>query len=116
MRKALWIVMFVLVAMAITPLSSGKSKSTARKVRCDGVEYRYELLTPAGADVLPAVLLLHGAGDHAASFIETWKPIAEKKHIVLIAPELPRELKFEQAAPSVFRCMVEDAKQEAAID
>jgi poly(3-hydroxybutyrate) depolymerase len=115
-RKALASVFLMLAAMAIAPLSSAKSSSTSRTIHCDGVEYRYQLFTPEKADVLPAVVLLHGAGDHADSFVETWKPIAGNKHIVLIAPELPRELKFEQAAPSVFRCMVEDAKQQAAID
>jgi poly(3-hydroxybutyrate) depolymerase len=106
----------VLLGLAMAPVCSGKSNSTSRTVHCDAVEYRYELFSPVKGEVSPAVVLLHGAGDHADTFIETWKQIAREKHIVLIAPELPREPKFEQAAPSVFRCMVEDAKQLAAVD
>ena len=115
-RKAFANSLIALLAVTITPWCSSKSYSTSRTIHCDGVEYRYELFTAAKAEISPAVVLLHGAGDHADSFIETWKPIASKKQIVLIAPELPRELNFEQAAPSVFRCMVEDARQQAAID
>jgi dipeptidyl aminopeptidase/acylaminoacyl peptidase len=115
-RKALVTSVIVLIVLAMAPVCSGKSASTSRTVSCDSVEYRYDLSSPSQDEMLPAVLLLHGAGDHADSFIETWKRITGKKHVVLIAPDLPREVKFEQAAPSVFRCVVEDAKQHALID
>jgi dienelactone hydrolase len=36
--------------------------------------------------------------------------------IVLVAPELPRDAAFEEVAPAVFRCIVEDAKTAAKID
>jgi alpha-beta hydrolase superfamily lysophospholipase len=114
--KALVSSSMVLIAMAMVPVCKGESNSTSRTVHCDGVEYRYQLFSPVKNEVSPAVVLLHGAGDHADSFIETWKPIAREKHIVLIAPELPREREFEDAAPNVFRCVVEDAKQQAALD
>ncbi len=65
---------------------------------------------------MPAILLLHGAGDHPPNFIEAWKSFAKQKHIVLIAPELPRIETFERVAPAVFKCVVEDAKLQAAID
>ena len=106
----------VLIAMAMAPMCNAESTSSARTVRCDSVDYRYQLFSPAKSEASPAVVLLHGAGDHADSFIETWKHFASQKHIVLIAPELPRQLKFEEAAPKVFRCIVEDAKQQVALD
>ncbi len=48
--------------------------------------------------------------------LNAWKAFATKKRIVLIAPDLPRDPKFEQDAPRVFRCVVEDAKKVASID
>ena len=65
---------------------------------------------------LPAVMLLHGAGDRPANMVDAWKRIAKKEKIVLLAPELPRDPKFEDAAPQVFRCVVEDARQFVGID
>ena len=62
------------------------------------------------------MLLLHGAGDTPEPMIKAWRKIANKEHFVLIAPELPRDPNFEEAAPQVFRCLVEDAKQFAALD
>lgn len=88
----------------------------SRTVHCDGASYEYLLYAEPHPSPAPAILLLHGAGDHAASFIETWTHMAHKKGIVLIAPEIPREIKFEALAPAAFRCMVEDAAQHAAID
>jgi predicted esterase len=114
--KALASSAIMLMALATAPVCSGKSISTSRGVRCDSGDYRYLLFAAAKNEVSPAVLLLHGAGDHADSFIEAWMSFAREKHIILIAPDLPREAKFEQAAPNVFRCIVEDAKQQAAID
>jgi dienelactone hydrolase len=72
---------------------------------------------PSDSDVaLPAVLLLHGAGDRAAHMIDAWEHFAAEKKIILLAPELPREKKYEEVAPQVFRCVVEDAKQWVRID
>ena len=62
------------------------------------------------------MVLLHGAGGQPEPMVEAWKKLARKENIVLIAPVLPRNLKFEEIAPAIFRCVVEDAKQLAAID
>jgi dienelactone hydrolase len=61
-------------------------------------------------------MLLHGAGDRAGNMVDAWKRFAEKQKIVLLAPELPRDPKFEDAAPRVFRCVVEDARHFVGID
>ncbi len=61
-------------------------------------------------------MLLHGAGDQAVNMLKAWESFAKKQKIVLLAPELPRDIKFEDAAPQVFRCVVEDAKQLVGID
>jgi hypothetical protein len=55
-------------------------------------------------------------GDYPPNFIAAWKSFAKQKHIILIAPELPRIDTFERVAPAVFKCVVEDTKMQAAID
>jgi poly(3-hydroxybutyrate) depolymerase len=97
-------------------LMSAASALNSRSVRCAGWEEAYLYLSPNREQALPTVLLLHGAGDRAENMIEAWKRFAEKQGIVLLAPELPRDIKFEDVAPQVFRCVVEDAKQAVAID
>jgi len=61
-------------------------------------------------------MLLHGAGDRAANMVDAWKGFASKQKIILLAPELPREEKYEEAAPQIFRCIVEDAKPFVRLD
>lgn len=48
--------------------------------------------------------------------IEAWKSLAKKDAIALIAPQLPMAPAFEEVAPQVFRCMVEDAKRTVLLD
>ncbi len=61
-------------------------------------------------------MLLHGAGDGPPKVIDAWKSLARKEKIVLLAPDLPRDPKFEDAAPGIFRCVVDDARHFTAID
>lgn len=85
-------------------------------VTCDQRAYDYVLSVPRTRDRLPALMLLHGAGGEASEMVALWAPLAAREHIVLIAPQLPRELAFEQEAPAVFRCVLADAERLAAID
>lgn len=87
-----------------------------RSVMCGGRSYNYLLFTPNAHERLPAILLLHGAGGQASDMLDVWKSLAGRDHIVLIAPQLPRELWFEQEAPAVFRCIVADAERAVSID
>jgi poly(3-hydroxybutyrate) depolymerase len=48
--------------------------------------------------------------------LEAWKSLAKKEGITLIAPALPRVAAFEEVAPEVFRCIVEDAKKITPLD
>jgi len=109
-----WILLLWLVSAA--PLSLAAS----RTAHCDGNKQRYAFYAPKGADrsqqALPVVLLLHGAGDVAENMVDAWQNFAKKNDIILLAPELPRDPKFEKSAPQVFRCVVEDARQSFAID
>jgi poly(3-hydroxybutyrate) depolymerase len=106
------------LVMAFFSLSGQAHASSVatRKVACQGAPYRYLLLAPSKGEALPAVVLLHGAGDTPEPMIEAWRKLARKRNIALIAPELPRDPKFESLAPRVLRCVVEDAKLAASID
>jgi len=79
---------------------------SSKSVTCGGREARVPV-APDKDHPLPVVVLLHGAGDRAGNMIEAWKGFAEKQKIVLLARELPRDPKFEDAAPQAFRCVVE---------
>jgi poly(3-hydroxybutyrate) depolymerase len=83
---------------------------------CAGVKTRYLFYDPDEKRSLPAILLLHGAGDQAGDFLGAWKAFSKKQDVILIAPELPRDLKFEDLAPAVFRCLVDDAKTKVSVD
>jgi poly(3-hydroxybutyrate) depolymerase len=118
------IVMFFVVMLLPAAHASAVN---SRKVRCGNVEQVYLYALPDKPDKngiknhnddrqLPAVVLLHGAGDKAANMVDSWMRLAEKQQIVLLAPKLPLDPKFEDAAPGIFRCMVEDAKQVVSID
>jgi len=87
-------------------------------VRCGTrqMEYLLSVPKPAPNEPLPALLLLHGAGDRAENFVQAWQSLGEKKKIVLVAPQLPREEAFEPDAPKVFRCVMEDAGKQVTID
>jgi|SRR5271166_378612 len=107
-----------LLALSILLLASmaPASEDGTKTARCGAVDQVYLYATPDPDHWLPAVLLLHGSGDRAAHMIQAWSQIAHQQKIVLLAPELPRDPKFEESAPQIFRCMVEDAKNFLRID
>jgi len=108
----------ILVLLFALPANAGRV--LVRTVTCEGKPITYLLTAPhdetSQSAKLPAVLLLHGAGDKPAPMIDAWHSLADKEKIVLIAPELPRTVEFEEIAPRVFRCVVEDAKLAANLD
>jgi len=104
----------MLLAMALSFVGLPSPKHHA--VTCDQRVYDYLLSAPKTHDRLSAIMLLHGAGGQAGDMVELWAPLAAREHVVLIAPQLPRELAFEQEAPAVFRCVLADAERLAAID
>ena len=86
------------------------SNMAVKTAHCDSGNYSYHLFAPAPTTVSPAILLLHGAGDEAGNFIQAWKGLAKKENIVLIAPQLDRNPKFEDVAIKAFRCMGDAGK------
>lgn len=93
------------------------AKVSHRAATCEGKRYSYRLFIPiTPSQKSPAILLLHGAGDSPDPMIDEWKSLADGQAIVLVAPELPRTVEFEAVAPSVFHCVMEDAKSVASLD
>src|SRR5476649_1477851 len=94
-------------------------KQSSHHITCEGGRFDYLLYAPeAGekAEPHPAIMVLHGAGDHPDSFIEAFKSFARKENVVIIAPELPRKMEFEAVAPQVFRCMVKETATLTPLD
>ena len=78
---------FISLSMLLVAMAQA-NEVAQHAVRCDGWEMEYLAFFPEGSGHSPlaALLLLHGAGDRAASFIQAWEPLARKKKIILIAP------------------------------
>lgn len=111
--------------LLLSAVSNAATNTGSKTVHCGDIKQQYVYFSPADKEgnktpdsnrALPVVVLLHGAGDVADNMIAAWKKFAAEKKIVLLAPQLPRDPKFEDSAPKVFRCVVEDARKTIAID
>jgi len=107
---------FALILALVFAPALFATKIQAESATCGEQKFNYLLFVPAGDSAVPAILLLHGAGDTRQPMVEAWRNLAEKEKIALIAPELPRRSEFEAIAPQVFHCVVEDAKHHANLD
>ena len=116
MRREVVLRTFIVVSLIFVALCCSASDVSSRNIRCDDREFKYLLFSPSESAPSPAILLLHGAGDHAENQIEPWKRLARKEGIALIALELPRDPNLEDVAMKIFHCVVEDAKQRATLD
>lgn len=116
-RRSLQIVVLLSAVWYVSPAIAAPAPASGSKTMlCAGGDRNYVYFVPDRDGLRPAVVLLHGAGDQPENMVEAWKHFAQQQGIVLLAPELPRDLKFEDVAPQVFRCVVEHAKQFAGID
>jgi dienelactone hydrolase len=115
MGRSFAITLLLGAAIAI-PLNLRASDVSSRVAHCKEGNSKYLLFRPESKDALPAIVLLHGSGDQPGPMIDAWKHLARKEHFVLIAPVLPLDPKFEEVAPAIFRCDVEDAKQSGPLD
>ncbi|HZR58962.1 MAG TPA: prolyl oligopeptidase family serine peptidase [Terriglobales bacterium] len=106
----------IFASVVLLVICSPASEVVSKAVQCEGGGYHYLLLGSSESSPSPAIMLLHGAGGQPIDMIDPWKNLARQEHLILIAPGLPRDLKFETLAPKVFRCIVEDARQQARID
>ena len=76
------------LAMTLCCVPSSASDATSRTVHCGTIDQMYLYHLPgqskqAASDQndnhLPLVMLLHGAGDHAANMVNAWEHLADKK-------------------------------------
>lgn len=100
---------------SICAAGAGARDMMWRTAHCAAGRSRYVLFAPEGK-AMPAIVLLHGAGGTPEPMVKLWKDLAKKEGIVLIAPELPSDVRFEPIAPQIFRCDVEDAEKAASLD
>src|SRR5579859_3425881 len=108
--------MLLMLVLLLAVRGAFGSDVRSRSAHCGAGEQIYLYYSPDADQSLPVVMLLHGAGDRAANMVDAWSQFAKKKRIALLAPELPRDPKFEDSAPGVFRCVVEDARHVVGID
>jgi poly(3-hydroxybutyrate) depolymerase len=113
--------LLVLLLLSAGPFVSCSAIAAAKDVSpksvfCGKYQYHYLLYAPPTTGASPAILILHGAGDQPTPMLEAWKSLAKKEGTALIVPQLPMAPAFEEVAPQVFRCMVEDAKKSVLLD
>jgi poly(3-hydroxybutyrate) depolymerase len=121
MKLLLASILIFSISVCFSQPGQAASGQTSHHLICDGGHYEYLVYAPessseTAAKLRPAIMVLHGAGDHANAFIEAWKPFAKRENVIIIAPELPRKLEFETAAPGVFRCIIKEASSLASLD
>ena len=106
-----------LCTLAVT-LSAQATDLARHTVRCDQRDMEYVAYVPPAATngPLPVLVLLHGAGDQAENFAQAWKSFAQKKKILLIAPQLPRDPTLEAHIPKILPCLVDDVRKQASLD
>jgi poly(3-hydroxybutyrate) depolymerase len=110
------ICLFSVAPFLCQAVSAATKDVSLKTVTCANYQFHYLLYAPPRSAPSPAILILHGAGDQPDPMLEAWKDLAKKEGITLIVPALPRVAAFEEIAPQVFRCMIEDAKKSAAVD
>jgi predicted esterase len=105
------------LACTLSLIASASASDFARHtVRCErDIEY-VAYVPPAANAPLPVLILLHGAGDRAENFAQAWKRLAQKKQIVLIAPQLPRDPSLEPQIPKILPCLVDNVRKQASLD
>jgi hypothetical protein len=60
-------------------LSASTQDVTSKTVICDKSQYHYLLYAPLRSGALPAIVILHGAGDQPDPMLEAWKFLAQKE-------------------------------------
>ena len=102
-------IVLLLCALAVTCLSE--------TLRFENKRYTYSVyVPPSGNGSRPAILLLHGAGGAGRDMLDLWKPLAKAEGLVLIAPNLPRELAFEEVAPRFLHALMDEVMRTNEID
>jgi predicted esterase len=108
--------MLTLFALALS-LPAFATDFPRHTIRCDGRDMEYVDYVPQPTNgAQPVLVLLHGAGDQAENFARAWRSFAQKKQIVLIAPQLPRDPTLEPLIPKILPCLVEDVGKQTTLD
>lgn len=102
---------FAAASSALTPqketiLSAGKSRTY------------YTLVPEKITTPVPLLLLLHGSGRDGMSQIDAWKDLAEKEHILLVAPDSAnsRNWVFGTDGPECLHDVIEAVRSRYPVD
>lgn len=91
-----------------------------RQVQFQQVSYPFWVFLPSAYDgkhVLPAILLVHGAGGNGPDFLNAWRDFADKTGIILVAPTVPDGTNFEiKVVPGLYPMIMDRAQSEWLID
>lgn len=91
-----------------------------RHVQFQQVDYPFWIFLPSsydGTHVLPAILLVHGAGGNGPDFLNVWRDFADKNGIILVAPTVPDGVNFEvNVVPQLYPMIMDTARNEWQID
>ncbi|MGC2697532.1 MAG: hypothetical protein WA738_17225 [Candidatus Angelobacter sp.] len=91
-----------------------------RHVQFQQVDYPFWVFLPSsydGTHVLPAILLVHGAGGNGPDFLNIWRDFADKNGIILVAPTVPDGTNFEiNVVPGLYPMIMDAARTEWKID
>ena len=91
-----------------------------RHVQFQQVDYPFWIFLPPaydGTQVLPAILLVHGAGGNGPDFLNIWRNFAGKNGIILVAPTVPDGTNFEiNVVPELYPMIMDAARSEWKID
>lgn len=91
-----------------------------RHAQFQHVDYPFWIFLPSsydGTHVLPAILLVHGAGGNGPDILNAWRDLADKHGIILVAPTVPTGTNFEiSVVPQLYPMIMDAARREWHID
>jgi poly(3-hydroxybutyrate) depolymerase len=117
-----WAGLLMLAACAGSPgkVSAPNAGLQERQLQFQGENYSFWIFAPSsydGAQELPSVMLVHGAGGNGLDFLNIWRGFAEKNGIILVAPTVPYGIPFElNVVPQLYPKLMDSVRSEWSID
>jgi len=126
MMRPVRIVAACVVVVAAALACHAEEVNEARQFQLQGKQRQYFLFAPdqacePGARVappLPVVVLHHGTGGNGSELVATWRELARKENVILIAPTGtgPYGWIAPQDGPELHRVLLDEVKQRCRVD